>query len=312
MKVLIAGATGAVGVPLVALLVGGGHEVTGIVRSPAGAARLRGLGAAAVTADVLDRDELMRAVEGLACDAVVHQLTALKKAPLRVADMVTTNELRTRGTAHLLKAAHAVGAGRFVTQCIVFGYGFRDHGPRPLSETDPFGQPHGDRFDPIVAALASAEQQVFTDPQVQGVALRYGLFYGRDLAVVTRMLRRRSLPVTSSVATLAMVHHDDAAAATLAALERGRADTAYNIVDDTPISWRGYLTAAADATAAPHPLVVPKRLLTAVAPYGGRVATEISMVVSNARAQEDLGWRPRHPSCADGLAATVSGQVVVP
>lgn len=310
MKVLIAGATGAVGVPLVTLLVAAGHQVTGVVRSSTGTALLRGLGAAAVEADVLDRDGLLRAVEGLACDAVVHQLTALKKAPIRVAGMAATSELRRRGTTHLLQAAHTVGADRFLTQSIVFGYGFRDHGPRPLSETDPFGQPRGDRYDPVVAALASAEQQIFADPHVQGVALRYGLFYGRDLAVVEHMLRRRSLPVTSSLATLAMIHHNDAAAATVAALERGRADTAYNIVDDTPVSWSGYVTAAADATGAPSPWSVPGPVLRTIAPYAGRVATQVSMVVSNERAKQDLGWLPRYPSCAAGLHASAAGEAM--
>lgn len=312
MRVLVAGASGAVGVPLVRLLVAGGHRVSGLVRSPAAAERLRQLGAAAVDADVLDRDRLLRAVYGSTYDAVVHQLTALKKVPLRVGDMAATNELRTRGTAHLLDVAHAVGARRFLTQSIVFGYGFRDHGPQPLTETNPFGVTRGDRFDPVVAALASAEQQVFDDPQVAGVALRYGLFYGRDLAVVERLLRRRSAPVTSSAATLALVHHDDAAAATVAALDRGQDDTAYNIVDDTPISWRGYLTAVAEATRAPRPWMVPGPVLRALAPYTGRLATEVSMVVSNARAQQELGWRPRYPSCADGLRATVAGEVIAP
>ena len=123
MRVLLAGATGAIGVPLVALLTANGHQVTGVVRSPSAAARLRELAATSVTADVLDRDALLRAVEGHHYDVVVHELTALKKAPVRVSDMAATNRLRLAGTTHLLEAAHLVGAGRFVTQSIVFGYG---------------------------------------------------------------------------------------------------------------------------------------------------------------------------------------------
>jgi nucleoside-diphosphate-sugar epimerase len=308
VKVLLAGATGAVGLPLVSLLHAAGHHVTGLVRSAAGATRLRELGATSRRADVLDREGLLRAVRGETYDAVLHELTALKKAPLRVADMAATNELRTRGTAHLLEVAHEVGAQRFLTQSIVLGYGFADHGPAPLTEAAPFGQPEGSRVDPVLLALAAAEQQVFRDPDVAGVALRYGLFYGRDLPTVERMLRRRSLPVTASGGTLALVHHDDAAAATVAALERGRADTAYNVADDTPVSWRGYVTAAAAATGAPRPLVVPGALLRAVAPYAGRLATEVSMVVSSARARAELGWQPRHPSCAAGLRASAAGE----
>lgn len=312
MKVLVAGATGAIGVPLVALLHAAGHQVAGLVRDESGAAKLRQLGAIPLRANVLDREAMLRAVAGTRFDVVVHQLTALKKAPMRVGDMAATNELRIRGTRHLLEVAHEVGASRFLTQSIVFGYGFGDLGPRPVAETAPFGQPHGDRFDPVVTALGSAEQQVFADPEIGGIALRYGLFYGRDLATTEQLLRRRSLPVTSSSGRLALIHHDDAAIAAVAAAERGRVDTAYNIVDDTPVSWRDYITATAVATGAPRPPRIPGVVLRAVAPYGGRLATDVSMIVSNARAKQELRWQPRYRSCVEGLQASHAGTAIRP
>ena len=180
MKVLIAGATGAVGVPIVTRLLAAGDHVTGIVRSAAGADALGRLGAESVGADVLDRDALLRAVEGHRYDAVIHELTALKKPPARFRDMSATNTLRTTGTANLLEAARVVGATRFVTQSIVFGYGYRDHGDTPLTEDDPFGEPAGGPVDASLRAMKSAEEQVFAAPDVDGVALRYGLFYGAD------------------------------------------------------------------------------------------------------------------------------------
>lgn len=311
MRVLVAGATGAVGVPLVTSLLADGDEVTGIVRSAAGADTMHRLGAEVVHADVLDRDRLLEAVRGHTYDAVIHELTALKKPPARYPDMTLTNELRTRGTTHLLDAAREVGATRFVTQSIVFGYGYTDHGLAPIAESAPFGRSSGDRFAPTLEALGSAENLVFESPDVEGVALRYGLFYGRDIRAMAAMLRRRRLPVTSWDGPLAFVHHDDAAAATVAALKRGRADTAYNVVDDTPTSWRDYARTVAAAVAAPTPMTLPGWLVRLVAPYAGRFMTEVAMNVSNAKAREELGWSPRYPSCVEGSAASAAAAGLV-
>jgi nucleoside-diphosphate-sugar epimerase len=304
MRVLLGGATGAIGIPIVTRLVEGGNDVTGITRTEWGAAALADLGADSVRADVLDRDGLLGAVAGRRYDAVIHELTALKKPPARFGDMTATNVLRTTGTENLLAAARAVGATRFVTQSIVFGYGYADHGDEPLTERSRFGQPSADRFAPSILAMAAAENQVFDSPDVEGVALRYGLFYGRDIATVATMMRGRRLPVTSYAGTLGFVHHDDAAAATVAALRRGRADSAYNIVDDTPISWRDYATKVASTVSAPPPLTLPGWLLRTVAPYAGRFMTRVSMVVSNARAKEELGWKPEYGSSAEGVGAS--------
>jgi nucleoside-diphosphate-sugar epimerase len=152
-----------------------------------------------------------------------------------------------------------------------------------------------------LAAMRSAEEQVFADPDVEGVALRYGLFYGGDIAATTRMLRRRMLPVTAWDGSLALIHHDDAADATVAALRRGGADTAYNIVDDTPVTWRRYVESIATVVNAPRPMVLPGWLLRALAPYAGLFMTGLNMTVSNTRARQELGWAPGHPSYLDGI-----------
>src|SRR6266498_60609 len=140
MRVLLAGASGAVGTPLTRQLIAAGHEVVGITRSQANAERLRNAGAEAVVADVMDRENLLAAVRDVRADAVMHQLTALGTRKMREA-MQGTNALRTTGTAHLLAAARAVGAHRFLTQSIVLGYGYRDHGPHVITEDDPFAEP---------------------------------------------------------------------------------------------------------------------------------------------------------------------------
>ena len=141
-------------------------------------------------------------MEGRRFDAVIHELTALKKPPARYRDMSATNTLRTTGTRTCCRWPTLVGAARFVTQSIVFGYGYRDHGDTVLTEEYPFGEPaERGRWTQSLAAMKSAEEQVFADPDVEGVALRYGLFYGADIAATTRMLRRRMLPVRPRPAT---------------------------------------------------------------------------------------------------------------
>jgi nucleoside-diphosphate-sugar epimerase len=304
MRVLLAGATGTLGRRLLPQLLSGGHEVTGVARSGEGAASLATLGASAVVADVLDRDGLLSAVADLRFDAVVHELTALKKAPIRHADMCATNRLRTTGTAHLLEAAREAGATRFVTQSIVFGYGFVDHGAVPLTEEAPFGLPRGDAFDATVDALASAEEQARSAQGIDGIALRYGLFYGADTDRFADMLRKRMLPVTRDGGEIPFIHHDDAASATVAALERGRPGAAYNIVDDTPTTFAELASEVSERYGAPKPLVVPPWLLRMVAPYGHILFTGMSMRVSNALARAELGWAPRYPSIHHGLAAS--------
>ena len=101
MKVLLAGGTGTLGVPVLKSLRAHDHEVLAIVRSREGEARVRDLGATAVFADVMHRDSLLRALAGVRADAVIHELTALKKAPVRHSDMTATNTLRVQGTTHL-------------------------------------------------------------------------------------------------------------------------------------------------------------------------------------------------------------------
>jgi nucleoside-diphosphate-sugar epimerase len=306
MRVIVAGATGALGVPIVHRLVAAGHAVSGITRTESGAERLRALGADAIVADALHREELLNAVRGREADAVLHELTALKKTPVRHAAMRTTDALRTQGTSNLLEMAERTGARRFITQSMVFGYGYRDHGDAVLTEESPFGQLDGSPFDEHVAAMASAERQAFEAYGIDAVALRYGLLYGDDVDTVARMLRRRSLPVARRGGVLPLVHHQDAAAATVAALERGRAGQAYNVVDDTPATFRELVEGIAAARNVPGPLVLPGRLLQAAAPYGGRVLSGVSLRVSHEKAGRDLGWSPRYPSFREGLARTAA------
>ena len=302
MRVLLAGASGAVGTPLTRQLLAAGHQVVGITRSRATAQRLRTAGAEAVVADVMDRGNLLTAVRDVRADAVMHELTALGTTKIREA-MQGTNNLRTTGTAHLLEAARAVGAHRFLTQSIVLGYGYRDHGPHMLTEDDPFAEPAPGRFGPALAALHSAEEQVFSADEMEGVALRYGAFYGRDsfTRMLTNLVRKRRLPVPSSGGGFAtFIYLEDAAAATVAALEKGRGGQAYNIVDDEPVRWADYLDTLAAELGARRPWRVPTWMLRAI-PFVYTIMST-SMRVSNAKARRELGWTPTVPTYREGIA----------
>jgi nucleoside-diphosphate-sugar epimerase len=301
MRVLLAGASGAVGTPLTRQLIAAGHQVVGITRSRANAERLRAAGAEPVVADVLDRDNLLTAVRDVRADAVMHQLTALGSVKIRDA-MRGTNELRTTGTAHLLAAARAVGARRFLTQSIVLGYGYRDHGPDLITEDDPFAEPAPGRFGSAITALHSTEEQVFSANEMEDIALRYGMFYGPDSVsrMIVNLVRKRRLPVPSSGGGfVSLIYLDDAAAATVAALEKGRAGQAYNIVDDEPVRWADYMDTLAAELAARRPWRVPTWMLRAI-PYLHTLMTT-SMRVSNAKARRELGWSPAVSTYRQGL-----------
>ena len=305
MRVLLAGASGAVGTPLTRQLIAAGHEVVGISRSQANAERLRNAGAEAVVTDVMDRESLLGALRGVRADAVMHQLTALGTTKMREA-MRGTNALRTTGTAHLLAAARAVGAHRFLTQSIVLGYGFRDHGPHVITEDDPFAEPEPGPLAAGVAAIRSNEEQVFSADEMEGIALRYGAFYGQDSfnRMVINLVRKRRFPVPSSGGGFVnFIYLEDAAAATVAVLEKGRAGQAYNIVDNEPARWADYLDTLATELGARRPWRVPGWVLRPI-PYIHTMMTT-SMRVSNAKARRELGWAPAVSTYHEGIPLMV-------
>lgn len=300
---LLAGASGAIGIPLTRQLISAGHRVVGVIRTPSNREKLRALGAEPLVADAMDRDALLRAIDGLEAVAVINQLTALKNASPRVRADDPTNALRIRGTANLLDAARLVGARRFLAQSLIFGYGYGDHGMRELTEDDPFGRPQGGYCDPLIAGLLSAERQGFSAEGMESIALRYGLFYGpntfSDLFVGLMRKRRLAIP-RGGGGSVNWVHVEDAAAATVAALERGRSGQAYNVVDDEPVNWRDFTWTLAEAFGTPRPLELPRWALRLVAPYLAFMMTS-TLRVSNARARRELDWTPSTPTYRDGI-----------
>jgi nucleoside-diphosphate-sugar epimerase len=285
MRVLLAGVTGVIGAELRTQLIEAGHEVTGLARTADPTVELE--------VDLLDREAVLRAVDGLAFDAVVHQATALRRPPLLASHMTTTNRLRTEGTSTLLAAARETGAKRVVTASAFYGYGFSDHGPQLIDETEAFAAQTTSALDSVQLALLSNEQQVRA---AGGTALRYGFIYGTGPAPVVAAGWQGVLPV---------VHVADAASAVIAALTHTRKGQAYNIADDRPVAWSELQQATAMAAGRPLPRAIPSWLLRASAPFAAELIAGTSMRLSTAKAKRELRWRPRYPSFAEGLAAQV-------
>lgn len=208
----------------------------------------------------MDRDALLRAVDGQHFDTVVHAATALRRPPMRHRDMHATNALRVDGTAHLVEATWATGARRFVTESMVFGYGYGDHGTRVLTEDDAFGPP-GTTSEPErhIAAMRAKERLTFETAGLDGIALRFGSFYGPGgTDAVIALLRKRQLPVPDDHGrVLPWIELTDAARAVAAAVDHGRPGQAYNIAASTPTGFGSHVRAIAERFALPKPMTVP-------------------------------------------------------
>ncbi|MET7478365.1 NAD(P)-dependent oxidoreductase [Streptomyces sp. NPDC005648] len=293
-SILLAGASGVLGGHITRVLTEAGHKVTGLGRGPA----------AGVRADLMDRDALLRAVDGRHFDTVIHAATALRKAPLRHRDMHATDALRIDGTRHLIEAARATGARRFVSESMVFGYGYGDFGTHTITEDDPFGPPGTDpELERHVEGMRVKEQLTFEARGLEGIALRFGLFYGPGgTDALLPMLRKRRLPAPADGdRVLPWVDLTDAARAVAAAVERGRPGQAYNVTDRTPTGFRAHLLCVTEEFGLPKPLTVPRRLTRPMSYAHTLFAT--SMRVSSAKAERELGWTPEFPSCREGIAA---------
>jgi 2-alkyl-3-oxoalkanoate reductase len=307
MKVFVAGATGVLGRALVPQLVARGHEVVGMTRSASKQDLVRGLGARPVVADALDAYAVARVVASAEPEVIVHQLTALSgpmsmrdaRRPDRSFAVNMTNRLRTEATDHLLAAGRAVGARRFVAQSIA-AFRFARTGGPVQSEADPLDPNPPAALRTGRAAILYLEQAVTTIEWGEGLALRYGSFYGPGTgislapdAVMAGPVRKRRFPIVGDGGGIwSHVHIEDAAAATGVAVERGRPGI-YNVVDDDPAPLREWLPVLASALDAKPPRRVPRWLARLLA---GEAATLMMTDVrgaSNEKAKRELGWQPR-------------------
>jgi nucleoside-diphosphate-sugar epimerase len=310
VKVFVAGASGALGRPLLRRLLAAGHEVTGMTRREERAAEIRAAGAEAVVCDVFDADALREAVAAARPEAVVHALTALPPRFNPRSDyLAATNLVRTEGTRNLVGAAHSAGARRIVAESVAFFY--EPEGSWIKDEKAPlFVDPPG-RFAAGRDALVELEQRVTGADGIEGVVLRCGWFYGpgtyheRGGSIAEETLKRRNPIVGAGTGTFSFVHIDDAAAAFVAALDRGAPGT-YNVVDDEPAPLREWLPVYAEALGAKPPRRVPAWLARRVAGKDLASAALEMRGASNAKAKRELGWEPAHPSWRQGFRETLA------
>jgi len=300
MRVFIAGASGAIGTRLVPQLIARGHEVIGTYRSPANAERLRVYGAEAVALDLLDANAVRKAALGAEPDAIVHQATALANASFgRNFDrtFAQTNRLRTEGTDNLLAAAREAGVSRFVAQSNVT-FRYAREGGMIKSEDDP------PDTKPVAGAVESMAAMNYLDDAVVaagGIALRYGIFYGAANDGLVEPVRKRQFPIVGDGGGfMSWIHLDDAAAATVLALEHDGA-AIYNIVDDEPAPVRQWLPLLADTLGAKPPRHVPVWLARLFAGEPGVAMGTEARGASNAKAKRELGWTLRYPSWRQGF-----------
>jgi nucleoside-diphosphate-sugar epimerase len=309
MRIFIAGATGAIGRHLVPLLVASGHEVVGTTRSARRATDLRALGAQARVLDVLDPEAVGRAVSEAAPEVIVHQATALADAGTNLRNFdkafASTNRLRTSGTDNLLAAARAVDVRKFVAQSFA-GWPYAREGSSLKAEDDALDPRPPSNAAETLAAIRHLEESVVRAEWLDGTALRYGGFYGPGTSVadggeVVDAIRRRRFPIVGSGAGLwSFIHIEDAARATLAAIEHGRRGI-YNIVDDEPAPASEWLPYLADVIGAKPPRRVPVWLGKLLA--GDQLVSMMTETrgAVNAKAKRELGWQPLYPSWREGF-----------
>jgi nucleoside-diphosphate-sugar epimerase len=307
MRVLVAGATGAMGTELVPRLVAAGHEVFAMVRSEASKARAAQLGAVPVIADALDRAEVEAAVRQAAPEVIVHQLTAIGRVDTRHFErsFAATNRLRIEGTDNLLAAARATGVRRFVAQSNG-AFTYPRSGGSLKSEEDPLDRSPVRPMAALIAAVEHLEEAVLGASWTDGIVLRYGAFYGPGTSMAAgseqlERIRTRTFPVVGDGGGVwSFIHIADAAEATVAAVESGGRGV-YNIVDDDPAPVAEWLPALAEMLGAEKPMRVPRFIGRLAAGRAGVVLmTELSGA-SNTKAKRELGWVLRYPSWRQGF-----------
>lgn len=313
MRIFVAGATGAVGVRLVPLLVAAGHAVIGLTRTPAKADAIRRAGAEPVVADGLDGAAIRQTVVGAKPDVIIHEMTSLGGAiDMQKFDraFAVSNRLRTEGLDHLIAAARAAGVRRLIAQSFC-GWPYAHTGDPVKSESDLLDPDPPRELRRSLDAIKYLERTVTGLSDIEGVVLRYGAFYGRRTGLfdgpMLDELRRRRVPLIGDAnGWWSFLHIDDAATAAAVAVERG-APGIYNITDDEPAPVREWLPALAALVGAKAPWRVPRWVARIVA--GEHIVTMMTenRAGSNTKAKRDLLWQPTHASWRQGFAAVLKG-----
>jgi nucleoside-diphosphate-sugar epimerase len=312
MKIFIAGATGAVGRPLVSACIKAGHSVIGLTRTPVKADLIRAMGAEPAVADGLDASAISAVMASARPDAVIHEMTSLAgTTDLRNFDrtFAGSNRLRTRGTDILLAAARESGVRRFIAQSYC-GWPYARGGEAIKTEADALDPDPPAELRATLEAIRYVEKTVTGSANPEGIVLRYGSFYGPgtgmlERAMLAQIRKRRTPLIGDGAGWWSFVHVEDAAAATLQALEHGKPGSIYNIVDDDPAQVREWLPALAEIVGAKRPFHLPAWIARIVA--GEHLVTMMTQVRagSNRKARTEFGGQPRHPSWREGFSEII-------
>ncbi len=319
MRVFLAGATGAIGRRLAPQLAEAGHQVTAITRSKEKLGELQRLGTEPVLCDVFDAGRLGSVVARAEPDAVINELTDLPQSlkPRRLAEYYAANDrVRREGTKNLLDAARGAGARRYLAQGSAYWYAptggpvKTEEAPLYLDAPEPVGS--------AVWTMKGVEDAVLSADGIEGIVLRYGMFYGpgtwyaSDGDVGRQVIKRRYPMIGKGEGIFSFIHVDDAAAATVAALEHARPGI-YNVSDDDPAPAAEWMPVYAEALGAKRPPRVPAFIARLIA--GGALVEWMLRLrgASNQKIKAETGWRPRYESWRRGffeaVAATVPGGV---
>jgi nucleoside-diphosphate-sugar epimerase len=308
MKVLVAGATGGLGRSLVPQLVASGHEVVGMIRSESKAASIKALGASVVLADGLDAAAVKAAVDTVRPEVVVHQMTALKSGiDFKKFDQsfAMTNRLRIEGTDNLLSASQAAGVRRFVVQSYA-GWNLQHGGSATKTEADPLDPNPVAAQRQTMAGIKHLESVVTNADGIEGIALRYGAFYGPTGDIgkggsMVEMIRKRQLPLIGDGAGVwSFIHYDDAADATVKAVESD-ATGIYQIADDDPAQAAVWLPEFARILGVKGPRHVPVWLGRLAAGEVGVAAFTTMRGADNSLAKATFDWQPGYASWREGF-----------
>ncbi|HEY6619607.1 MAG TPA: NAD(P)-dependent oxidoreductase [Steroidobacteraceae bacterium] len=310
MRIFIAGATGAVGIRVVRLLAAAGHFVVGTTRTPEKEDLIRSVGGQAIVVDGLNAHAVRGAVAAAKPDVIIHEMTALSGGELQHFDrtFALTNRLRTEGLNHLLAAAKEFGVRRLIAQSYC-GWPYARSGATVKNEDNDLDPDPPRELQSSLNAIRYLETTLLGAAGIEGLALRYGAFYGPHTGMlessVLIQLRHRRFPlIGDGNGWWSFVHVDDAAGATARATDHG-ARGIYNIVDDDPAPVREWLPALATLVDAKPPLRVPKWLGRLLAgDHLVKMMTEVR-AGSNAKAKSTLGWRPLHSSWREGFATSI-------
>lgn len=298
MKIFVAGGTGVIGRSLLPELLSKGHAVVALTRSPKDAEALAERGIEPALADVFDSDALKAVVSRAKPEVVIEQLTSLPKSytseAMKAAGPLNTR-IRLEGGANLLAAARAAGVRRYLRQSIAF---WAIPGPGLADEQTPLALDASPGVAADARVVAEIEQRLLGDPEIEGIALRYGFFYGPGTwfnpdGDVARQVREQQFPIVGNgEGVWSWLHIEDAAIATVAAAERGNPGI-YLIANDQPLPVREWLSAFAKWLDAPPP---PQISVEDALKESGADAVYYGTQMrgaSNAKAKRELDFQPR-------------------